>query len=123
VVALGGVVVDDVEDHLDAGRVQRLDHRLELLHLLAAVAVAGVGVLRGETRSCCSPSSSTALLRLAAVMAKHGARSVADALQVHDEVNLDAVKELGFLLFHEAEKKRDTKDAILFNGLVSAWVT
>jgi putative DNA methylase len=36
-------------------------------------------------------------------------------------VNLDAVKELGFLLFHEAEKKRDTKDAILFNGLVSAW--
>jgi hypothetical protein len=24
VVALGGVVVDDVEDHLDAGRVQRL---------------------------------------------------------------------------------------------------
>ncbi len=34
-VALGGVVVDDVQDHLDAGRVQRLDHRLELLHLLA----------------------------------------------------------------------------------------
>ena len=28
---------------------------------------------------------------------------------------------LGFLLFHEAEKKKDTKDAILFNGLVSAW--
>ncbi len=29
VTAFGGVVVDDVEDHLDAGRVQRLDHRLE----------------------------------------------------------------------------------------------
>ena len=36
VVALGGVVVDDVEDHLDAGAVQRLDHPLELAHLLAA---------------------------------------------------------------------------------------
>jgi putative DNA methylase len=31
------------------------------------------------------------------------------------------VKELGFLLFHEAEKKGDTQDAILFNALVSSW--
>ncbi len=46
--ALGGVVVDHVEDHLDAGRVQGLDHRLELLHLLAALPAGGVGVLRGE---------------------------------------------------------------------------
>ena len=42
VVALGGVVVDDVEDHLDAGAVQRLDHPLELAHLLAAPAGGGV---------------------------------------------------------------------------------
>ena len=35
-VALGGVVVDDVEDDLDVGLVQRLDHRLELGDLLAA---------------------------------------------------------------------------------------
>ena len=35
VVALGRVVVDDVEDHLDAGRVQGLHHALELEHLLA----------------------------------------------------------------------------------------
>ncbi|WP_249521257.1 DUF1156 domain-containing protein [Microbacterium sp. ER1] len=63
-----------------------------------------------------------ATVRLAAVMAKHGADQVADLLpSVQTRVNLDAVKELGFLLFHEAEKKRDTKDAILFNGLVSAW--
>ena len=48
VVALGGVVVDDVEDDLDVGGVQRLDHRLELLHLLPAGAVGGVGVVRGE---------------------------------------------------------------------------
>ena len=35
VVAFGGVVVDDVEDHLEAGVVQRPHHRLELGHLLA----------------------------------------------------------------------------------------
>ncbi len=63
-----------------------------------------------------------AAVRLAAVMAKHGADQVAALIPlVQTRVNLDAVKELGFLLFHEAERKRDTKDAILFNGLVSAW--
>jgi len=63
-----------------------------------------------------------ATVRLAAVMAKAGADKVAELLpSVQTRVNLDAVKELGFLLFHEAEKKKDTKDAILFNGLVSAW--
>ena len=58
VVALGGVVVDDVEDHLDARRVQRAHHALELLHLLAALA--GRRVARSaarRSRSCCSPSS------------------------------------------------------------------
>ncbi len=48
VVALGGVVVDDVEDDLDPGLVQGLHRRLELQHLLAAVAPGGVGVVRGE---------------------------------------------------------------------------
>ena len=43
VVALGGVVVDHVEDHLDARAVQRLDHALELAHLLPALAGGGVG--------------------------------------------------------------------------------
>ena len=63
-----------------------------------------------------------ATVRLAAAMAKDGADRVAELLpSVQTRVNLDAVKELGFLLFHEAEKKKDTKDAILFNGLVSAW--
>ncbi|MDU4923981.1 DUF1156 domain-containing protein [Dermabacter sp.] len=63
-----------------------------------------------------------ATVRLAAVMAKDGADKVAELLpSVQTRVNLDAVKELGFLLFHEAEKKKDTEDAILFNGLVSAW--
>ena len=34
--ALAGVVVDDVEHDLEPGRVQRPDHGLELVHLLAA---------------------------------------------------------------------------------------
>ena len=36
-VALGGVVVDDVEDHLDARGVEVLDHLAELLHLLTGL--------------------------------------------------------------------------------------
>lgn len=63
-----------------------------------------------------------ATVRLAAVMAKHGADKVAELMPtVQTRVNLDAIKELGFLIFHEAEKKKDSKDAGLFNGLVSAW--
>lgn len=63
-----------------------------------------------------------ATVRLAAVMAKDGADKVAELIpDVQTKVSLDAVKELGFLLFHEAEKKNDTQDAILFNGLVSSW--
>ncbi|MBB1514324.1 DUF1156 domain-containing protein [Tessaracoccus sp. MC1627] len=63
-----------------------------------------------------------ATVRFAAVMAKEGADKVAELLpSAQTRVNLDAVKELGFLLFHEAEKRKDTKDAIFFNSLVSAW--
>ena len=57
--ALGGVVVDDVEDHLEAGGVERPDHLLEL----PAPARPGrrTRSSRDEgrrSRSCCSPSSS-----------------------------------------------------------------
>ena len=38
VVAFGGVVVNHVEDDLDASAVVCLDHRLELVDLLAALA-------------------------------------------------------------------------------------
>lgn len=63
-----------------------------------------------------------ATVRLAAAMAKDGVDKVAELLPaVQVRVNLDAVKELGFLLFHEAEKRKDAKDALLFNSLVSAW--
>ena len=34
VIAFGRVVVDDVENHLEAGAVQRLHHPLELAHAL-----------------------------------------------------------------------------------------
>ena len=47
-IALRGVVVDDVQDDLDSGRVQRLDHLLELDHLLAALAAAAVAVVRRQ---------------------------------------------------------------------------
>lgn len=61
-------------------------------------------------------------VHLASLMATDGADKVSQMLStLQSRVDLDAVKELGFLLFHEAEKKKDTQDAILFNGLVSAW--
>ena len=47
-VALGRVVVDDVEDHLDARLVQRLHHQLEVGHLLAVLAAVGVLVVGRE---------------------------------------------------------------------------
>jgi hypothetical protein len=42
VVSLRGVVVDDVEDDLDARLVQRVHHLPELVHLLAEPALARV---------------------------------------------------------------------------------
>ena len=49
VVPLGGVVVDDVEDDLDAGGMQRLHHALELADRIVRVAGAHVvGVRREE---------------------------------------------------------------------------
>src|SRR5215204_7485215 len=41
-VSFGRVVVDNVKDHLDAGTVERANHRLELGNLLAEPAGAGV---------------------------------------------------------------------------------
>jgi len=62
------------------------------------------------------------VVRLSGIMAREGAASVAELLgRVEARVGLEPIKELGFLLFHEAEKKGDTKDAIIFNGLVGAW--
>ena len=48
VVAFGGVVVDDVEDHLDAGLVERAHHRLELRDRGPGMVGGGVLVVRRE---------------------------------------------------------------------------
>ena len=42
------MVIDDVEDDLDAGLVERLDHPLEFLHLLAMLAGGRILVVRGQ---------------------------------------------------------------------------
>ena len=47
-VPLGGVVVDDVQQHLDACRMERANHPLEVADLPASVARAAVLVVRGE---------------------------------------------------------------------------
>lgn len=63
-----------------------------------------------------------ATVRLSAIMSKEGSDRIAELLVgVQTRINLDAVKELGFLLFHEAEKRGSSEDALLFNGLISAW--
>lgn len=63
-----------------------------------------------------------AVVRLASVMDAEGADRVSVLLPgVGSRVSLDMVKELGFLLFREAERKGDTSDAVLFNALVSSW--
>lgn len=63
-----------------------------------------------------------ATVRLAAILDASGMDKVAELLpRVQTRVSLDAVKELGFLLFREAEKKSDSRDAGLFNALVSVW--
>ncbi len=46
--ALGRVVVDHVEDHFEAGRVQRLHHGLELVDLLAPAAESRIRMVRRE---------------------------------------------------------------------------
>ena len=48
VIAFGRVVVHHVENHLDAFAVQRLHHALELGHLAARVAGAGIARIRRE---------------------------------------------------------------------------
>lgn len=63
-----------------------------------------------------------ATMRLAGVLAKDGTDGVVELLAgVQSRVSLESVKDLGFLLYREAEAKGDGKDAGLFNGLVSVW--
>ncbi len=47
-ISFGGMIVNDVENHFDPGRVQIAHHRFELGHLAAAIAAAGVFRFRRE---------------------------------------------------------------------------
>ena len=51
-VSLGSVVVDDVQDDFDAGRVQSPDHRLEFLHHQFRIAGRTVPRVGGEESQC-----------------------------------------------------------------------
>ena len=74
VVAFGGVVVDDVEDDFEAGGVERAHHPLELAdRARPACATPRTAVRARSSRSCCSPSSSSAPFPRGADRARCGA--------------------------------------------------
>ena len=78
-VALRRVVVDDVEDHLDAGAVHRLDEPLELAHLLPMRPRRGVaGVRREEADRRVAP-----VVRQSALLEKVLVGDVVDRQQLH----------------------------------------
>jgi len=63
-----------------------------------------------------------ATLRLAALLESKGLEKVAELVaKLPAAIPLSAIKELGFLLFHEAERKGDGVDAQALNALVTSW--
>lgn len=63
-----------------------------------------------------------ATLRLAALLESEGVEKVAGLVaKLPVAIPLPAIKELGFLLFHEAERKGDGEDAQALNALVTSW--
>ena len=63
-----------------------------------------------------------ATLRLAALLESEGIEKVAELVaKLPAAIPLPAIKELGFLLFHEAERKGDGEDAQALNALVTSW--
>lgn len=63
-----------------------------------------------------------ATLRLATLLESKGLESVAELVaKLPATIPLSAIKELGFLLFHEAERKGDGADAQALNALVTSW--
>lgn len=64
-----------------------------------------------------------AVVRLTGVFASGGADAVIPLLAKVSQrfPSLDAVKALGFRVYHEAEKRNDSDTALQFNSLVSAW--
>ena len=63
-----------------------------------------------------------ATLRLAALLESKGIEKVSELVaKLPAAIPLSAIKELGFLLFHEAERKGDGADAQALNALVTSW--
>ncbi|MGV0423903.1 DUF1156 domain-containing protein [Corynebacterium sanguinis] len=63
-----------------------------------------------------------ATVRLTGALSVDGIDRVAGMLNdIEGRVDLDAVKELGFLLYHEAEKNGDPSHGVMFNALVTSW--
>ncbi|MCT1443918.1 DUF1156 domain-containing protein [Corynebacterium sanguinis] len=63
-----------------------------------------------------------ATVRLTGALSVDGIDRVAGMLNdIKGHVDEDAVKELGFLLYHEAEKNGDTSHGVMFNALVTSW--
>jgi putative DNA methylase len=65
-----------------------------------------------------------AVVRLAGILQEgQGMEAVTYALaQVEGRgIPAEQIRDLGFRMFHEAEKRHDTDGALLFNGLVSSW--
>ena len=63
-----------------------------------------------------------AAVRMAGILDQHGVDAVVPVMaEIGERMPLDQVKSLGFRLYHEAEKRKDTEGALLFNALVSMW--
>ena len=63
-----------------------------------------------------------ATLRLTALLESQGTEKVAELVaKLPATIPLSAIKELGFLLFHEAERQGDGEDAQALNALVTSW--
>lgn len=63
-----------------------------------------------------------AAVRLAGVLDAKGADAVTPMMaQIGQCMPLDQVRSLAFRMYHEAEKRKDTEEAIRFNNLASMW--
>lgn len=63
-----------------------------------------------------------ACIRMAGILDARGVDRVAPVMAEAGELlPLDDIRALGFRMYHEAEKRKDTEGAIRFNNLVSMW--
>ncbi|WP_240541495.1 DUF1156 domain-containing protein [Bifidobacterium callimiconis] len=63
-----------------------------------------------------------ACIRMAGILDAKGVDAVAPVMaQAGERLPLDQIRALGFRMYHEAEKRKDTEGAIRFNNLVSMW--